>query len=251
MSTNQSTSTQDAASICKQQQETSEQLNALLLQSAEAITCGPTCQKMKETQQLEQQYLNAQTNIQTAPIQLENARKAFYTFTEGTGAYNTMLEQDLQAKANDISNKLTNIFNKEIELANTLNTFYNSDIINTQNTIELCETYVKKNKELEKAVKNTRGDVVTNDRKSYYEIQQSDNLTFWYRTLMTIYYLLLVVFFLGTIFSPNKLSLLTKIVLTILLFIYPFIISPIANYVIGNLNNLITYLFPKNVYNNL
>jgi hypothetical protein len=245
------TSTTEAESICKKQQETSAQLNALLEQSAQAITCGPTCQKMKNTQQLEQQYLNAQTNIQTAPIQLENARKAFYTFTEGTGAYNTMLEKDLQIKANEIGNRLTNIFNKEIELANTLNTFYNSDIINTQNTIELYETYRTKNKELEKGIKNTRGDVITNDRKSYYETQQSDNLTFWYRTLMTIYYLLLVVFFLGTLFSPNKLSVLQKIVITVILFIYPFIISPIANYVIGGLNNLVTFLFPKNVYKHL
>jgi putative flippase GtrA len=110
---------------------------------------------------------------------------------------------------------------------------------------------VEENKELEKAVKNTRGDVITNDRKTYYETQQSDSLTFWYRTLMTTYYLFLFVFFLGTLFSPNNLSLLQKILIIILLFIYPFIISPIANYVVGGLNKMVTYLFPKNVYKHL
>jgi hypothetical protein len=238
----------DKEKILKQQQKTTAQLNALLEKSAEAIMCGPTCQKMKQTQELEQKYLNAQTNMQTAPIKLEDARKAYYTFKSGVGAYNTMLETDLKKKADEIAKQLSEKFTEHVDLANTLNTYYNSDLINSKNTEELYENYLQKNKEMEKRIQNTRGDVVTNDRKTYYESQEQYNLFFWYRIFMTTYYLLLVVFMLGIIFSPNKLSRPLKIGITLLLFIYPFIIPPISAYLVNLINGILVYLFPKNVY---
>ena len=43
----------NSLALLQQQQKTTDQLNSLLEKSAEAIMCGPTCQKMKKTQEAE------------------------------------------------------------------------------------------------------------------------------------------------------------------------------------------------------
>lgn len=237
----------NSLALLQQQQQTTDQLNSLLEKSAEAIMCGPTCQKMKKTQDLEQEYLNAQTNMQTAPIQLEQTRKSYYEFKEGSGAYNTMLEQDLQKKADEIGKIITEKFNEEVQRANVMNTYLNSQIINSKNTAELYNSYNQKNSDMEKVIKQSYGDVLTKDRKSYYETQELDGLTYWHTIFMTIYYILTFVFILGALFSPNTMTKGQKIGITLLLLVYPFIIDRIAT-AIGGVLYKIYNLFPKNVY---
>ena len=236
------------ANLLKQQQETTNQINALLEKSAQAIMCGPTCQKMKKTQELEQAYLNAQTNMQTAPIQVEQTRKTYYEFTEGSGAYNTMLEQDLQKKADEIGKVITNSFKEEVQRANVMNSYLNSEIINSQNTLELYENYLSKNKNTEKKIKSSYGDVLTNDRKSYYETQQMEGLIFWHTFLFVVYYILFVGCLIGIFFSSNDFSFIQKIGITIILFAYPYIINFVSSFCVGLMQKLKDML-PKDVYN--
>jgi hypothetical protein len=132
--------------ILKQQQETTAQINALLAKSAEALACGPDCQKIKTKQELEQKYLNSQTNMITAPIQMEEARKNYYVFSKGEAAYNTILEDDLKKKADIIGKEITANFLEEVKKAITLNVYYNTDLINSKNTTELYSDYTRKNK---------------------------------------------------------------------------------------------------------
>ena len=106
--------------ILKQQQETTAQINALMAVSAQALACGPDCQKMKKTQELEQIYINAQTNMASAPSQLESARKNYYTITKGESAYNAMLEEDLKKKADIIGKEISKNFLEEVKKTITL-----------------------------------------------------------------------------------------------------------------------------------
>lgn len=236
------------AQILQKQQETTNQLNALIEQSAEAISCGPDCQKLKSDQDLEQKYLDAQTNMQTAPIQLQEARKNFYVFTEGEGAYNSLMESELKLKATKISELIKAKFLEEITSATTLNFYYNTDIINSKNSIELYNTYFNKNKETEVNIRNSNGDALTNDRKSFYEIQEMDNLDKWYSIFIWIYYLLLLGLFLGSIFIKNQLTIIKKVGLMVVLLFYPVYIERIVAFFVSILQKINLYLFPKNVY---
>ena len=233
--------------ILKKQQETTAQINALLAKSTEALTCGPDCQKMKTTQELEQKYLDSQTNMQTAPIQLEDARKNYYVYTKGDSAYNQMLEDDLTKKADRIGDVISSRFNEEVKKATILNTYYNSDLVNSKNTFELYNRYLKENKNAETIIQDSHGDVLTNDRKTYYETQEYDSLDWWYNFFIGAYYIFVISFAVGLILFPNKLSLLRKIGLLILFVIYPFIIDYIVTFLMKIINN-ITKLLPKNVY---
>ena len=73
----------DKTSLLQKQQVSQDKINELLEKSAEAMMCGPTCQKLKITEELKQKYLDAQTNIQTAPTKLEQTKKNYYIYSEG------------------------------------------------------------------------------------------------------------------------------------------------------------------------
>lgn len=65
-----------------QQQQTTNQINQLLAQSSQALLCGPgtECERTQTSEDLQQKYLAAQTNVQTAPYQEQQAEKSFYTY---------------------------------------------------------------------------------------------------------------------------------------------------------------------------
>ena len=65
--------------LLSNQQSSQDKITALLEQSAQSLICGPDCQKQKITEELKQKYLNSQTNLQTAPINLETTQSCIQT----------------------------------------------------------------------------------------------------------------------------------------------------------------------------
>ena len=231
----------------QQQQQTSDKINDLLNQSSDSLLCGPNCQQTRAQEELQQKYLDAQTNVQTAPIYLKEAKKEYYLQVKGQSAYNQMIEQDLTTEANKIAFQLIREFKKQVDESKLLNIYYNSDIINSKNTKELYNAYRDENKELEIQIRDSYSDVLTNDRKTYYEIQEYDSLKWWYTLFLTCYYILALVFFGTIILSNNQMNLWIKLFSVVLLIIYPYIIGPIGGYIRAFVNEIKKQL-PKNVY---
>jgi len=113
-SLNNMTQNDKKQTLLQSQQLSQDKINELLEQSSEAIMCGPTCQKIKVTEDLKQKYLDAETNVQTAPIKLEQSKKNYYIFTEGRPYYDNMREEELKKKAEKISEIIEENFNNEI-----------------------------------------------------------------------------------------------------------------------------------------
>ena len=236
--------------LLKKQQISQEKINQLLDFSSENLLCGPDCQKTKISTELKQKYLDAQTNLQIAPINLENTKKNYYVYSEGLPFYNNMLEEELQQKADKISTLVSEHFNSEVSDANIMNTYLNTALINSKYTKELLENYLEKNTKLELELKESYGDILTNDRKTYYETDALNSLTLWYRLFWYIYYVLVIMIILAFIFSPIKLLKIQKIIISVLLLFYPYYIDYILRWIYGLWKLLISRL-PKNVYNNL
>jgi len=236
--------------LLKKQQISQDKINQLLELSSQELICGPDCQQQKISTELKQKYLDAQTNLQTAPINLENTKKNYYVYTEGGPFYDNMLETELQQKADTISTLLSENFNSEVSDANVMNVYLNTALINSKYTTELLENYLEKNKQLKLQLKERYGDILTNDRKTYYETDALNTLTFWYKLFWYIYYVLVIILILAFIFSPNDFSRTTKIIIGALVLFYTYYIDYIVRWVYGLWKLLISRL-PKNVYNNL
>ena len=240
----------DQKSLLQQQQLSQQKINELLEKSAEAISCGPTCQKLKITEELKQKYLDAETNMQTAPIKLEQTKKNYYIYTEGRTYYDNMRDEELSSKADKISQLLSENFNNEVSNANTMNTYLNTALINSQNTTDLLNVYLEKNQELKLQLRDRHGDILTNDRKTYYETEALTTLNLWYSLFWYIFYLLVIILVIALFISPSELTTAKKVIIGILMIFYPYYINYILNIIFGLWNSFVSRL-PKNVYNNL
>jgi hypothetical protein len=247
---NNLTDNQSKQDLLLNQRNAQEQINNLLEQSAQAMLCGPDCQKQKVSDELKQKYLNAQTALKTAPINLETTKKNYYVYTEGETTYNSMLETDLKQKAETISKLISDSFNDELSSAITMNKYYNTAVINSNYTKDLLNDYNEKNKELKLQLRDRRGDILTNDRKTYYENDALDSLKQWHRFWWYIYYLLVLVFLISIFLVNSQMTIGKKVIMSVLLIFYPYYIEFIVNKVYDFFSNIYKNL-PKNVYNNL
>lgn len=236
--------------LLQRQQASQDKINELLEKSSQAIMCGPTCQKIKVTEDLKQKYLDAETNMQTAPIKLEQSKKNYYIFTEGRPYYDNMKEEELKTKANTISQMIEENFNNEVSSANTMNTYLNTALINSENTKELLKEYLEKNQVLKLKLRDRHGDILTNDRKTYYETEALERLQLWYVLFWRIYYLLVITFLLSLVLSPSNITLIGKIILAVFFIFFPYIFHW-TNQVVYKIYYWILNKIPKNVYNNL
>jgi hypothetical protein len=240
----------DAEKLLKKQQDSTEKLNALLEQSLTAISCGPTCQKQKIGDELKQKYLDAQTNLQTAPVQLETTRKNYYVFTEGKPYYDNMLEEELKQKAKVMGEMLNNNFNEEISNANQMNSYYNTELINSNYTKELYSVYLEKNKLIQAEIKTHHSDVLTNDRKTYYETEALEDLKYWYTFFWYFYYLFVMPLFTFALVTKSSLHFIIRFIIELFALAYPYYIDIISRIIYNFFHSLWKQL-PKNVYNDL
>ena len=236
--------------LLQNQQISQDKINELLNNASQALICGPTCQKLKVGEELKQKYLDAETNIKTAPINLEREKKNYYVFTEGRTFYDNMLEEELTKKVETISQLLGENFNDEVSSAKTMNQYLNTGLINSLYVKELLNNYIEKNSQVKLMLKNNYGDILTNDRKTYYETQELERLELWYKIWFRMFYVLVLVFNLCWLIFPSEYTWRVKSVLSLLLYFYPYyidyVLRAIYKFFAGIYKNL-----PKNVYNNL
>jgi len=247
---NQINKNNSSQTLLEKQQSSQDMINQLLEKSSQAIMCGPACQKYKVSEELKQKYLDAETNLQIAPIKFEQSKKNYYTYSQGSSYYNNMQEEELKSKAEKISQMLEENFNNEVLNANIMNTYLNTELINSNNSIDLLNEFLEKNKTLKLTLRERHGDILTNDRKSYYEDEAFTSLKLWYSFLWYIYYIFVIILLLAIIFSPSQLTIFKKVVLFILFVFYPYYINYIWEWIVGLYKGLVNNI-PKNVYNNL
>ena len=236
--------------IQQKQDEIAKQLSSTLGTSIQALTCGPTCQREKEIEVLKQKYLDAQTNKLTAPQNIIDAEKAYYTYAEGTAAYDAIRTKELQDKANALVQLMQKIFIEELYNIGQLIKMYNILVIDSGNTLELYNDYEASIEELNDDITNEKSSVVTNDRKTYYENQEITGLKFWQILLFWIYYILVFVFFIGIFFADSSYSFMKKFGIFILLAFYPLYAGLISKGIMWIIHKVMGIL-PKNVYKTL
>ena len=222
-------------------------INKLLNTVLETAICGPECQKQQISDQLKQKLDDAQYNEQTAPLRLEKAKKYYYVYTKGRPYYDTMIEKELEEKGVSMTKQIAEKFNEEVQNARAMNSFFNTSQLNSENTIELYNEYVKKNNEMREIIKGSRGDVLTNDRKTYYETEALERIKLWQKFMMYIYWILVVTYCVTIFISPSNLSTKQQIALVVFFVLYPFFIHQAVMF----FYNYFTTMFIKNTDTNV
>ena len=222
--------------------------NTMVSQASDAILCNSECRKKRETEKLKQNYFDAQTNLASASNQVQVAQKNYVTFTQGNAGYISLHTDTLQQKADTISDNFTNNFNEEVgKIMLQINT-YDGILLNFKNIFDLLKKYKKENIELYKEFKEESNDILTNERKTYYEDQNIDSLkTYYYYFLLVIYIICVICFVVFSLIYPSqtdwKIRLLIFIAFIALPFFSTWILGKIIYFIYEAYN-----LLPKNVY---
>ena len=222
--------------------------NTLISQASDAVLCNSECRKQRETDKLKQNYLTSQTNLASASNQVQVAKKNYVTFTQGDSGYNDLLDSELQKKAQEIADKFTEYFENDSKEITTQIDTYEGLLINFKNVAELYLKYKTENVQLIKDLKDETNDVLTNERKTYYEDQKIGGLKgFYYYILLGIYIICLIGFIIFSLMYPSQTSLIKKLVTFICFILLPFFSTWILEKFIYLIYTLYE-LLPKNVY---
>jgi hypothetical protein len=224
--------------------------NDFLDNANKVLSCDSACQEQKKKNLLKKKYLEAKTNLITAPNQVETSYKNYLTYSKGDTAYNEYQENQLQEKAEIVITTFKSNFNDGIENAKTSYDTYSGLLLNFSHIVELYTKLVKENKFLTLEVKNKTSDVLTNDRKTYYEDQSIDNLGFYHKLLMFFYIIFVIVFAVSIFVFPSTSTKGTLIAILVFFLIYPFICVRIFKF-LYHIKDTIMGVLPKDVYKDI
>jgi uncharacterized membrane protein len=222
--------------------------NSLITSASEAITCNSECQKQKKADTLKQKYLDSKINLLTAPNQVDVAEKNYVTFTKGELAYNEQQQAELSNKAQIITNKFKANFDAESKQVQSQIETYNSLLTNYENVTDLLVKYKTDNGKLFTKLRTETNDVLTNERKTYYEYQNIDNLKGYYSYVLIVIYIVFVVAFgFFALTYPSVVGAWYKILIFIAFLLLPFVSTWLLSTIIY-LFHIMYDLLPKNVY---
>ena len=224
--------------------------NDFLDNANQILSCDSKCQEKKKISELKKKYLESKTNLLTAPNQVETSYKNYLTYTQGDTAYNEYLDNKLAEKADNIISIFQSNFSEAIKNASESYNTYSGLLLNFAHVVELYTKLLKENVLLELEVKNKTSDVLTNDRKTYYEDQSIESLHFYYIVLMIIYIIFLLGFVVSIFMFPSTSSKSSLIAILVFFIIYPFICMRLFKFFI-EIYNKITGVLPSNVYKDI
>jgi len=228
-----------------------DKFNSMIDQATDAITCDSNCQKQRSSDELKNKYLNAQTNLASAPNQLQTAKKNYVLFTQGQIRYDEQVEINLIKKAKVLASFYSENFNKEYQNIFTNIETYSGLLTNLRNVFDLYVKYKKENSELQKKIKKDSNDILTNERKTYYQDEGIDNLKFYYYYFLIVIYVICVVAFgIFNFFYPSQISWKIRLAMFIVLIILPFISTWILGKIVAMIYNIYG-VFPTNVHTSL
>jgi len=209
------------------------------------------CDKDCQAEKLQKLYVESQYNLLAAPQREQAAYKDYVVFTQGETAFTEEETQRFTEESNIIADEIMLNFEKTAIKIGVEIESYAALLINYKNVLELYKKYLKENKYLMKKLKTDFSDVVTNDRKSYYEDQGLETLNFYYYYILLIIYIIVFICFGVFAFGyPSPMGISAKIAILVVLFILPFIATMILRFIIETLHKMYD-LLPKNSYKNI
>jgi len=223
------------------------QINDMITTTNTSCLVGSDCYNRTQASALKNTYSQAQYNMDNASAQYKDAKKNYIINTQGEQVYETQNQQEINAEASAFVLKKTETFSLYLQTAVNNNNNFSSIVDSSKYVDDVFLQITKNNMDLERNIINTDNDILTNDRKKYYEQENYDTLDWWYKLWLYIYILLLVVFAIAIFLANSQFSIMSKVGILILFIAYIFITKPIILWLFSVMRLLYSFL-PKNVY---
>jgi hypothetical protein len=225
-----------------------DKFNSMIDQATAAISCDSECQRQQKDEELEQAYLNAQANLATAPNNVYVSRQNYVVFDQGQPAYDELIDSELLQQAQKLTSYYQNNFTDESQNIIFNTNTYSGLLLNLKNIFDLFLIYKEENIKLLKKIKEETNDILTNDRKTYYQDQGIDNLKFYYHYFfLLIYIIAILAYIIYNFMYPSHISILLRVLFLALMVLLPFISTWILGKIISIIYDIYNWL-PKNAH---
>ena len=225
-----------------------DKFNSMIDKASAAIACDSECQRQKKDDELKKAYFDARTNLATAPNKVYVSRQNYVVFDQGQPAYDELIDRELSEQAQKLTSYYKINFDNESENINFNINTYSGLLINLKNIFDLYLKYKEENIKLFKQLKDETNDVLTNDRKTYYQDQGIDNLKFYYHYFFLLIYIIAILAYIVYNFMyPSQFSILIRILFLGLMVLLPFISTWILEKIVGIIYDIYNWL-PKNAH---
>jgi hypothetical protein len=154
-------------------------------------------------------------------------------------------------QANQIGDKVTTSFEKVVTESTKLGGIYETLYSNYDYLEDLYGNYSSINVDLKKDINKATGDVVTSDRKTYYETQNLTYLKNWYIVYKFIYIVIIIVFFIFLFVRKTEYSRISRFFILIFFILYPIYITQSVFWIWNNVILRIWELLPSNIYKSI
>jgi len=191
--------------------------------------CDNECLQEQELSNLKGIYLESKNVMDTAPVQYEIAKKNYFTMKDGVNGYNEMLKEEYTQEGNNnlisIENNFNNNYNKvydKIQMLQELQQY----IPTTKEGFEgITDSSIQLSLPQQGTVaSNLNNQIVLNNRKSQYELEEYNKLRGYYNIYFIVFYILVSVLLLMFI-KKTTITYFTKIIILLCLALYPYYIS--------------------------
>jgi hypothetical protein len=182
----------------------------------------------------------------TAEPKYEIENNKYSTYAQS--CYDKMMESKYEDEAEKTSENIRYSFEENISQTETKISSYKGLLSSFRHLSDLYRKYKKENSDLFKQLKTGTHDILTNERKTYYEDQEIDVLNNYYVYILWVIYIIVVIcFVIFSLIYPSQSSLIIRILLLGVFILLPFV----STWILGKIIQLVYWLFgfiPKNVY---
>lgn len=223
------------------------QFNSFIDSANNTISCDSDCKRKKRISSLKQKMMEAKSNIALAEPDYQLAVKNYLVYTKGETEYNDLMEQQYTSVANDLATTMHEQLAKTTADITQQIESYIGLLVNMQNVVDLYEQYKQENIALAKQLKEDATDIITNERKTYYEDQETEWTSYVYYILLIVYIISAigyVVFYLKT--NIRMLSI-WKIIKLCIVIVIPWLMKWFLRLLVMFVY-WVAGLFPKNTY---
>ena len=226
-------------------------INSILSNLKDKLSCDSTCQKQRTTTELKQNWLNAKEKALHSDEEIETAKKNYFMYIGGESAYKSQQSSEYALKTKDFETEQTNKYKIIIAEINELIAKYENENQLFRRLNELFNIKKKEIKEIQNKIEEYSKIAFTSERKVIYEQHDMKRILTYNKILIFIYYGLFILYFIIGNFFVDKLYKTIIAWIYICLFIaFPFSLSWIVQKLF-DIKNITSYFFNNKVYKNV
>jgi hypothetical protein len=154
-------------------------INKIAQQHENAISETPDEKRDAKLKELYAALISARSTYKNSPLMVDVAEKEYYQLKDGPVVYEQQQLKKYKLEAEDLKKEMMNEQHSTIKSTLETLAYYNSQqtYSNNINTIKLTllQNIMKKIKE----IKHEYSDKTTNNRKTYYLLEEQESITFW------------------------------------------------------------------------